>query len=84
MSNSDNTAQSQAPCRYGRRFSTACPGMALEPPLCGDAIAWNLILLGVDCGRPAEEITRWLLALEDVPFWPDRDTIAVLMADAGL
>lgn len=58
--------------------------MEVEPPLCTDAIVWNLILLGVDCGRSADEIARWLTALEDVPFWPDRETIALLMRDAGL
>lgn len=84
MSHSDNTAQSQAPCRFGPRLSSACPGMALEPPLCGDAIAWNLILLGKDCGRGGDEIARWLMLLRDVPLWPDVATLKTLMRDAGL
>ena len=58
--------------------------MEIEPPLCSDAIAWNLILLGKDCGRSSAEIIGWLTTLSDVPFWPDIETLAVLMADAGL
>lgn len=58
--------------------------MEIEPPLCADAIAWQLILLGKDCGRDGAEIARWLIALEDAPFWPDRETIAILLTDAGL
>lgn len=84
MTNSENTAQSQGFCGRRPSLSTVCPGMELEPPLCADAIAWQLILLGKDCGREPEEIARWLLLLEDVPFWPDRATIALLLEDAGL
>ena len=84
MSHSDNTQHSQAPCRYGRRPSRVCPGMELWPPLCGDAIAWNLILLCVDTGRSTEQIARWLLALKDVPFWPQEEIILELMRAAGL
>lgn len=84
MTDSDNPADSQEFCRRRPSLSTVCPGMEVEPPLCTDAIAWNLILLGVDCGRSAEEIASWLHALEDVPFWPDDETIAILMRDAGL
>lgn len=84
MPNSDNPADSQEFCRRRPTLSTICPGMEVEPPLCADAIAWNLILLGRDCGRDGPEIKRWLLHLEDVPFWPDRKTLAVLMRDAGL
>lgn len=84
MSNSDNPAYSQDFCRRRPSLSTVCPGMEIEPPLCTDAIAWQLILLGKDCGREPEEIARWLLLLEDVPFWPDRATIALLLEDAGL
>ena len=58
--------------------------MEIEPPLCADAIAWQLILLGKDCGRDGQEIARWLMLLQDVPFWPDLETIIVLMRDAGL
>lgn len=58
--------------------------MEIEPPLCTDAIVWQLILLGVDCGRSGEEIASWLMRLEDLPFWPDRETIAILLQDAGL
>lgn len=84
MTNSENTEDSQGVCRRRPSLSTICPGMEVEPPLCTDAIVWNLILLGVDCGREPQEIARWLHALEDVPFWPDAETIAVLMRDAGL
>lgn len=84
MSDSDNPTDSQAFCPRRTFLSAICPGMELEPPLCADAIAWQLILLGKDCGREPEEIARWLLLLEDVPFWPDRATIALLLEDAGL
>lgn len=84
MSDSDNPRDSQAFCPRRTFLSAICPGMELEPPLCGDAIAWQLILLGKDCGRSLDEIVSWLLALRDVPFWPDLETIAVLLQDAGL
>lgn len=84
MTNSENTEDSQGVCRRRPSLSTICPGMEVEPPLCGDAIAWNLILLGKDCGRSGAEIARWLMLLQDVPFWPDLETIIVLMRDAGL
>ena len=84
MTNSDNTNDSQGFCFRRPSLSTICPGMEIEPPLCADAIAWQLILLGKDCGRSGSEIARWLLALEDVPFWPDPETLAILIEDAGL
>lgn len=84
MTDSDNPADSQEFCRRRPSLSTVCPGMEVEPPLCTDAIAWNLILLGLDCGRSGAEIAEWLIRLEDLPFWPDRETLKVLMQDAGL
>lgn len=84
MTNSDNTNDSQDFYRERRTLSTICPGMELTPGLSGDEIAWQLIRLGMDAGRSGEEIARWLLLLEDVPFWPDRATIALLLEDAGL
>ena len=84
MSNSDNPADSQDSSGRKRTLSTVAPGLEILGPLSGDEIAWHLILIGKDCGRSGEEIARWLLRLEDVPFWPDRATIALLLADAGL
>lgn len=84
MTDSDNPAHSQGFCHRRPTLSTVCPGMEIEPPLCTDAIAWQIILLGADCGRSGEEIARWLMRLEDLPFWPDRATIALLLEDAGL
>ena len=84
MSDSDNPAQSQEFYGERRTLSTICPGMELTPGLSGDEIAWQLIRLGIDAGRSGEEIARWLMRLEDLPFWPDRATIAILLQDAGL
>ena len=84
MSNSDNPAQSQAILGKRPTLSTVCPGMELTPGLSGDEIAWQLIRLGMDCGRSGEEIARYLLKLEGFPFWPDRATIAMLLWEAGL
>lgn len=84
MTDSDNTADSQGFCGRRPSLSTICPGMEIEPPLCADAIAWQIILLGKDCGRSGAEIARWLLRLEDLPFWPDLETLTILIEDAGL
>lgn len=58
--------------------------MEIEPPLCADAIAWQLILLGVDCGLSGKEIAQWLMRLDGYPFWPPHDQLALLLEDAGL
>lgn len=84
MSHSENTKPPQGFCGRRPSLSTICPGMEIEPPLCTDAIAWNLILLGKDCGRSDKEINGWLRALKNVPFWPDRETLKILLRDAGL
>lgn len=84
MTDSDNTADSQAFCRRRPTLSTLCPGMEIEPPLCADAIAWNLILLGADCGLDGPTIARWLMKLEGFPMWPPLDALAQYLADAGL
>ena len=84
MTDSDNTADSQAFCPRRTFLSAICPGMELEPPLCGDAIAWNLILLGRDCGLEAPALIDYLNRVKDFPFWPDDETVAILLADAGL
>lgn len=84
MSNSDNPADPQEFCRRRPTLSTVCPGMELDPPMSGDEIAWQIILLGKDCGHSASEIASWLMRLQEVPFWPDLETIIVLMRDAGL
>ena len=84
MSDSGNSADSQAFYENRPTQSDICPGMELTPGLSGDEIAWQLIRLGMDAGRSGEEIARWLILLEDVPFWPDRKTIALLLWEAGL
>lgn len=84
MSHSENTKPPQGFCGRRPNLSTICPGMEIEPPLCADAIAWQIILLGADCGRTGDEIAEWLTRLEDLPFWPDRESLAVYLRDAGL
>ena len=84
MTNSDNPADSQEFCRRRPTLSTVCPGMEVEPPLCGDAIAWQLILLGADCGLERAEIIDWLLKLDGFPLWPPHDRLADYLRDAGL
>lgn len=84
MTDSDNLTRPQGFCGRRPSLSTICPGMEIEPPLCGDAIAWNLILLGIDCGLEGPEIARWLVALDGFPMWPPHDALASLMRDAGL
>ena len=84
MSDSGKPTDSQAILGKRPTLSTVCPGMELTPGLSGDEIAWQLIRLGSDCGRSGEEIARWLIRLEDLPLWPDRKTIALLLWEAGL
>ena len=84
MSDSDNTKPPQAFSEERPTVSAICPGMELTPGLSGDEIAWQLIRLGQDCGLTAPEIASYLLKLEGFPLWPDRESIALYLADAGL
>ena len=84
MTNSDNTADSQEFQRERRTLSTICPGMELTPGLSGDEIAWQLIRLGQDCGLDGPTIARWLMRLDGYPFWPDHESLALYIRDAGL
>ena len=84
MTDSGNPAESQESSGRKRTLSTIAPGLEILGPLSGDEIAWHLILIGVDCGMPGPEIARWLMKLSGYPFWPDVETLAVLLQDAGL
>ena len=84
MTDNDNPSDSQAFYEERPGASAICPGMELTPGLSGDEIAWQLIRLGQDCGLCAAEIAEYLLRLEGFPLWPDRESIALYLADAGL
>ena len=84
MSHSENAQPPQGFCGRRPNLSTICPGMEIEPPLCGDAIAWNLILLGKDCGLGSAEIASWLKKLDGFPMWPPAERLADYLRDAGL
>ena len=83
MTDSGNPAESQDSSGRIRTSSTIAPGIVFEGPISGDEIAWHLILIGKDCGLDGPTIAAWLMKLDGYRFWPDHESLAVYLRDAG-